>query len=265
MICGVAGFLVALLRYRLFDADAAISRSAVFAALALSLLAIFAGSEKIVEALGEQYFRGSLGAMAGGVAAALAAITIGPLHGRLSRWAEHRFQNNLISLRRDLPALVGDLRETVTATEIAERVLQRVATLLRANGGVLTLDGGATVLRNIAPAAFEAWREAWMPAEGESLECDRADALLPIRVPLAADGCGRVGWLLLGPRPDSSLYGRDEREALSAIADPVARALAIAMRRETAAVTVSGALERLAGRMASLEAVVARLSVTPAN
>jgi hypothetical protein len=39
------GFLVSLLRYRLFDAEAAISRSAAFAGLTVALVATFAGTE----------------------------------------------------------------------------------------------------------------------------------------------------------------------------------------------------------------------------
>jgi hypothetical protein len=38
---------------------------------------------------------------------------------------------------------------------------------------------------------------------------------------------------LVGPRPDGSLYGKDERKTLARIADPVARALDIARIRET--------------------------------
>jgi len=47
------GLLVSLLRYRLYDAEAAISRSVVYGALTVGMLAIFAGSEKVIEILGE--------------------------------------------------------------------------------------------------------------------------------------------------------------------------------------------------------------------
>ena len=78
---------------------------------------------------------------------------------------------------------------------------------------------------NIAqPAALDN-REA-------TLRCDRADPLFPVQLQLTADGVGQIGWLLLGPRPDGSFYGREEREALREIAEPVARALAIAIERE---------------------------------
>ena len=64
------------------------------------------------------------------------------------------------------------------------------------------------------------------------LVSDRNDPLFPVRVPLNGDGVGFVGWLLIGPRPDGSFYGREERAALRDIADPIARALVIAVERE---------------------------------
>src|SRR5690606_5205830 len=50
----VGGFLVSLLRYRLYDADAAISRSALYAGLTVLLLAIFAASETLIQTLGQE-------------------------------------------------------------------------------------------------------------------------------------------------------------------------------------------------------------------
>ena len=76
------------------------------------------------------------------------------------------------------------------------------------------------------------WLAAWQPPlDPGPLDCDDDDPVLPMRVALHGDGVGHIGWLLLGPRPDGSLYGRDERHALVAIADPVARALAVATKR----------------------------------
>ena len=43
------GLLIALLRYRLYDADVAISRSANFALITLSVAAIFAAAQDIVK------------------------------------------------------------------------------------------------------------------------------------------------------------------------------------------------------------------------
>lgn len=247
-----AGLLISLLRYRLYDADAAISRSVAYGVLTISLLAIFAGSEKVIEALGEKYFGETMGALAGGLGAALAAVLIVPLHHRFTHWAEKRFQKNLIDLRRGLPMLVGDLRETATLDTIAEAVAKRVERGVRAARCALVVEGSVAASRHVEPAELERWLRDWTPATNEGLDCVRTDPLFPMRVPLEADGCGRVGWLLLGPRPDGSFYGKDEREALNEIADPIARAIAIVRQREQQ----QSAFDT---RIGVLEAAVARL------
>lgn len=251
-----AGLLVSQLRYRLYDADAAISRSVAYGVLTVVLLAVFAGSEKVIEALGERYFGDTMGALAGGLGAAAAAVLIVPLHHRFSHWAEKRFQKKLLDLRSGLPLLVGDLRETAPLDEIAEAVLKRVESGVRATRAVLLVGDEVLARRHIAADAFAEWRAGWIPAGHEGLDCRRTDPLLPMRVPLDADGCGRVGWLLLGPRPDGSFYGKDERETLAEIADSIARAVTIVGRRESREAQVDT-------RIGALEALVARLGARP--
>jgi hypothetical protein len=232
LLAVAGGLIVSLLRYRLYDADAVIVRSVSFGALALLLLALFAGTERIIELLGEHWFGERLGVLAGGMGAAVAALMVVPLHHRLSHWAEHKFQKELIALRTGLPALMGDMRETAPVARIAAAALDRVAHGVRSSRAALLFDGLLLDARGTDTAEVEAWRAGWSPLARGGIETDRDDPLFPLRVPLAADGHGRLGWLLLGPRPDGSLYGKDERETLAAIADPIARALEIAAARE---------------------------------
>jgi hypothetical protein len=244
---------VALLRYRLYDADVTISRSVALGTLTLLLLGIFAGTEKLIEALGEEYFGESLGALAGGIGAALAAVMLVPLHHRVSHWAEKRFQKQLIKLREGLPLLVGDLRETAGLERIAAAVLDAVTNGVRASRAVLVAGGGLVQARGIGAEGAEAWRAGWTPAAHDGLDCDRRDPLFPMRVPLEAEGHGRVGWLLLGPRPDGSFYGKDERDALAAIADPVARAIEIVRTRAEREADLQNLVTGLADRLRRLE------------
>jgi hypothetical protein len=264
MICIALGLIVSVLRFRLYDADAVISRSVTFGALTLLLLGIFAGTEKIIELLGERYFGEELGMLAGGIGAAMAAVMIGPLHHRVSDWAEKSFQKQLIKLRRGLPLLVGDLRETAEVEQISAAVLDAVTGGVRAHHAALLVGEELTGARDISLEAVEAWRADWTPAHHDGLDCDRADRLFPMRVPLEADGHGHVGWLLLGPRPDGSFYGKDEREAISDIADPVARALWIVRTREIGEkkrragdLALQAGLKALSRRLASVEAKLA--------
>jgi hypothetical protein len=250
------GLLVPLLRYRLYDADAVISRSAGYAFLSLLLAAAFAASEKLIEILGEQVMGKDMGAASAGLAAAFAAAMVAPLHNRIHHWAEHRFQHGVTKLRAGLPRLVGDMREYAPATALCESIAARLTTGVRARHVATLIEGEATLpfhAHNVAPEAVAAWRAGWTPPQDDAAcQWDRQDPLFPARLRLHADGAGTIGWLLLGPRPDGSFYGKDEREALLAIAEPVARALHIARRREAANVAVES-------RFAALEAEIARL------
>ena len=229
-----AGLLVSMLRYRLYDAETAISRSVVYGTLTLALLAIFAGSEKVIEILGEQYFGERLGALAGGLGAAFAAIMMVPLHHRVTHWAEHRFQGDLVHLRGALPVLVGDMGTTATPARLADTVLVRIEKGVRAAHAAIVVDHQVLAARDVDLGAVQTWLSTWRePVEDEGqLHANRDDPLFPMRVPLYADSVGSVGWILLGPRPDGSFYGKDERDTLLAIAEPVARAIVVARQRE---------------------------------
>jgi GAF domain-containing protein len=69
-----------------------------------------------------------------------------------------------------------------------------------------------------------------------------------------------IGTLLVGPRPDGRPVGKDEREALEEIADPIARAIRIVRLRERREIESSNALARLRDelgeRISALEALM---------
>lgn len=255
-----AGLLVSLVRYRLYDADTAIARSIAYGALTVLILAAFSGSEKLIELLGEEYFGERLGAAAGGLAAALAAVLIVPLHHRVSHWVEHRVQKHLQKLRHGLPLLVGDLRETADLDQMAAVVLDRVREGVRADRAALVIGDAVTGARGVDEGEVREWLGAWKPSSTDRLECDRQDRLFPVRAPLRADGHGNVGWLLLGPRPDGTLYGRDERRALDEVADPIARAFQVVVTRLKRDGQINDLIHTLGARLAAAEQALAGLA-----
>ncbi len=224
-----AGLLVSLLRFRLYDADVVISRSAAVAALTLTLAAVYAAASQIMEALFQSSFGREGGVWPGAVGAALAVILFVPLNSRIQAWAERRFQKSVLELRRDLPECVGDLRETASLDELLREILARARSGARSTAAAIEIDG------RIAAR-------------------DGGEAPLPLRVPLRIGHRGEeVGGLLLGTRPDGTLPGKDEREALEEAADPIARAIHIARKREEAK-------RELEARLATLERAVRKLS-----
>ncbi len=236
----VGGVTLSVLRYRLYDTSAAVSRSAAYGVLTLGFVALFAGTEKLAEIIGERYFEHSIGIAAGAIGAAVAAAVIVPLHNRVHRWAERRFQKPLIRLREGLPEVVADLRESAPVEQIVSAVMSRVEAGVRSTReAVMLADGGKLALagaRNIPANSVEEWQSGWNPPSGEhALDCNKRDRTFPLRPRLCIDTGGEpetIGWLLLGPRPDGSFFGRDEREALAHVAGPIARAIHIAQLRE---------------------------------
>ena len=214
------------------------------------------------EIIGERYFEHSIGIAAGAIGAAVAAACIVPLHNRVHRWAERRFQKPLIRLREGLPECVADLRDTGSVGQIAEAVMKRVEAGVRSTREALLLaEHGKLAVAGTRGTPVKA------VASGSAAGMSRAPTIrstatsktstFPLRVRLCietSDEPETIGWLLLGPRPDGSFFGKDEREALEHIAGAVARALHIAQlreRKESLAEERLSALEQLMDKVAS--------------
>jgi hypothetical protein len=254
MACFALGLIVSLLRYRLYDAEAAISRSAGYALLTIMLGLTFAVSVKTVEYLVETYLGQEAGGLSGAIAAGLAVLLVTPLNARVQGWAERRFQKDLLILRRDLPECMEDLRETGTPEALADEALDRVSTGVRAVRAAI-LVGPVTAVRGTGKAELRAWLKQAAPDEdADKLDCRRADPLFPMRIPLRVRHArGKpLGWLLLGPRPDGSFYGKAERAVLAEIADPLARALHIAEQRALREARLEARLAALEGKPGGL-------------
>jgi hypothetical protein len=250
------GLIVSILRYRLYDADAVIGRSAAYALLTLGFVVLFAGTQKVIELLGQEYLGQNLGGLAGGIGAALAAVAVAPMHNRAQRWAERRFQKPLFRLRHGLPALVGDLRETSGLEEIAGATLDSLVEGVRTCRAALVAGDTLVDAREIPAEDVQMWRRSWTAPHHDGADIDSSEPLFPVRVPLEAEGHGRVGWLLLGPRPDGSLFGKTEFDAIEEIAEPVARAVQVAVRRQEREERLESRLQELESR---IEGVVSAL------
>lgn len=246
------GFLTSLLRYRLYDAEAAISRSAVYAALTLALVGTFAASEALIELIGQHLFGMAIGNISGAVAAAVAAMMLTPLHGRISSWAEQRFQHDLAVLKSELPDLLAVLSASASVKRLAASVLPRIELAVHASRLALLVDGKLAGACGIScPSARRLLRD-WKPLEdSQPLLRDDADAF-PLQVALRCPLGRTRAWLLLGPRPDGSFYGRDDLEALQEIVPPLQRSLLLVAEREAA-------LRKERARQRSLDREVALL------
>ncbi|MEA3065560.1 MAG: hypothetical protein QOJ27_2012 [Sphingomonadales bacterium] len=251
-----AGLLVALLRYRLYDAEVAISRSASFALIALILAGIFAATMEGVKEVIQRLFGQDAGSIAPIVGAALSTVMINPVYERVQGWAEKRFQRRLAEMRRDLPDCLRDLRHFASLPELVEEVLERIAAGVRSARLALVLDGRVAGIRGTDAAEVEAWlaRTALDPACSSNVET--GDPFFPLRRPLSLDDGTCLGWILLGPHPDRSRLSTAELDALDELAGPMARAVRVVMAREAR----ERALEAtLASQQRQIDALSSRL------
>ena len=211
------GFLVPLLRYRLYDAEAVISRSAAYAVLTVTLVATFAGSESLIELLGQQYLGSGIGQVSGAAGAAIAAVLLTPLNDRISAWAEQRFQRDLVQLKAELPALLSEAPGGWSSRQIGNAVLPRIGDAVHATKLAIVIKDKVIAADGIQIGKV-------------SQSADDFLLHLPLRCPFG----GVQGGLLVGPRPDGSSYGKDEIEALEEILPALRRSLLVTLEREAA-------------------------------
>ena len=219
------GFLVSLLRYRLFDAEAAITRSAAYGGLTLALVATFAASEALIELFGQRYLGMGVGDVSAAIAAAIAAVALAPLHERISAWAEQRFERDLALLKRQLPELLAELSAGSSTRKLAAAALPRICEAIHAVRAAVMVDDSVATACGVQPQQLRGGLARSAAPDGRVAERDGGDLLFPIRLALRCPFGTVRGWLLLGPRPDGSLYGKHELAALEAVLPPLRQAL----------------------------------------
>ena len=238
------GFLVPLLRYRLYDAETVISRSAGYAVLTATVVAVFAGSEALIENLGQQYLGSGIGQVSGAMAAALAAVMLAPLNERISKWAEHRFQRDLVHLKLELPELLAETPVDWSPRQIGETVLPRICDAVHATSA-------AILLKDQLIASYGIQRnDVGRTADGFPLD-------LPLRCPFG----GQQGSLLVGPRPDGTSYGKEEVKSLQAILPDLRRTLIRSSQRDENRRNEAARLRSIRARIAQVSKRICALEM----
>lgn len=252
----VALFLVlfgALRTHRLYDADALFSRSAMIAAITLTITGFFAVTSALLESAANQVFGGSAGPWPSLIAAAAAVLLIKPAQRRIHGWSERQFQRGIFELRTELPKRMDDLRETASPSALFSEALGRIMAALRATRSAAVVDGKVILSIGISAAEVRRWLASEQPQPTCNVNCDRSDATFPVRLTLSSGIGNYAGYILLGPRPDGSIQSRDERAALIEIAEPVARAVEVARQRQQAVEADRRWKSRLAKRVRETE------------
>ena len=263
-LCLNLGLLVALMGYRLYDAEAVISRSASFAMITLVLGGIFAATSEGVKELVLTFAGRNAGSGPVIFAAAVATVLVNPAQERIQSWSEKWFQRDLVKLRTELPECARDMRETASLSELLDDVLQRIEAGVRTTRVAALINGQVLKARGVSIEDAAAW------ASGVDLDCvggicEISDRKFPLRVPLVpAHGDTRsLGYILIGPRPDGSVLSKEEQKTLVEVAEPVARAIRNVIKRERREHEVAATIALHERRIAELEAKLAQGAAKP--
>lgn len=217
------GLMVSLLRFRLWEADRVISRSAAYAIVTVFVGVVWAGSSDLVKELVASMMGEANAAISTTVSAMLAAGIFAPTQSVVLGWTKRHFAKEAEKLR-NLTKRLAVWRTTESAPEMGMRALAVIADSVHASSAAilaLTPTG-----RTLVAARDVAEPEALAEPGAAPDEDPRFALALPLE-----DEDGPVGTLLIGPRSDGNRYNRDEREALEAIAEPLAEAIRFAHLR----------------------------------
>jgi hypothetical protein len=253
------GLLIALVRYRLYDADFVISKSANVAIITVGVAAVFAGTADGLKQIVYNYYgnSGSEGPII--FAAALSTVLVNPIQERVTRWSERRFQRNLYLLREDLPEVIRDMRETASLGDMLDEILARVDRGVRAVRSAMLVNGCVLRSRGLSLEEVEAWRTTSFAQDYKGDDCEPRDKTFPIRIPLipSSDDEEPIGYLLVGPRPDGSIPSHDEQKAIKVVSESIARAIRTVIKREAREQQVAELITGNTRRIEQLEALLA--------
>jgi len=192
-----------------------------------------------------------IAAMAGAI---FAASCIEPVRDRVRRWTEQKFEKNLFLLRDDLPECIRG--ETASLDEMVQEVLLRIERGVRAVRSAAIVHGKVMNVHNITVEEVERWRESPEASNIAAENCETKDKLFPVRLALvpSSDDEAPIGFILVGPRPDRSIIGKDEQETLSAVSETIARAIRNVIRREEQEAKITDMIAAQALRLDEIEA-----------
>jgi hypothetical protein len=239
------GLLVSLIRFRLWEADRVISKSAVSAAVTLAVGVLWTMSIDLVKAAVEFSLGQESTTISTVVGAVLAAGIFAPTQALAQRWANNRLGNDRDKIAALVPRLVA-WRATERPDEIGQRALASLASTAHISSGAILMD---TPRGRSLIAARDVMNPEALAQPGANPE---GDGRFVVKLPLE-DEDGPVGVLLLGPRSDYNRYNSDELDGLRAIVEPLAEALRGAQRRVREVDSMQQVLSTVEERLARLE------------
>lgn len=228
------GLLVALTRFRLWEADTVITRSAAYAVVTLIVGIVWAASSDLVKMIVEQIIGRESQAGATTVSAIIAAGVFAPTQSVVLGWTKRHFGSPVERIHEAAQRLKS-WGMTEPPGEVATRALAIIDQAIHPAASAIVLD---TALDHELIAAREV-KSAQDPRLIEKL--------------VLADEESSVGMLLLGRRSDGNRYNRLELDAVQEIIPALAEALRLARSHYSRENMMQQRLDEMAMRLAQLE------------
>ena len=228
------GLLVALTRFRLWEADTVISRSAAYAVVTLIVGVVWAASSDLVKLVIEGVIGRESQAGATTVGAIIAAGIFSPTQNFVLGWTCRHFGGPLDQMQ----SAAGRLKTwglTEPPAEVATRALAIIDSVIHPIASAIVVDGALT-------------RELVAARNASSADDPHLIERLAI-----ADEESPVGVLLLGRRSDGNRYNREQMEALQTLMPSLAEALRVARSHHSRESEMQHRLDEMAARLAQLE------------
>jgi hypothetical protein len=236
-----SGILIALLRFRLWEADTIISRSAAYAVVTMIVGVIWAASSDLVKLVITEMLGRESEAGATTVGAVIAAGVFSPTQSAVLGWTRRHFGGPLDQIHSAAKRLKS-WGLTETPEEVAIRALAIIDRAVHPNASAILLD---TATKQELIAAREA--------------TSADDPRLIERVTLTDEETS-VGVLLVGRRSDGNRYNRQELEAIKQIVPSLAEALRVARGRYSREDLMQQRLDEMAARLARIEGGAPKLA-----
>ena len=228
------GLLVALTRFRLWEADTVITRSAAYAVVTLVVGVVWAASSDLVKLVITEVMGRESEAGATTVGAIIAAGVFSPTQSAVLGWTRRHFGGPLDQIR-DSAKRLKSWGLTEAPQEVATRALSIIDQAVHPNACAIVLD---TAMGHELIAARDV---------------TSADDSKLIEKLTLEDEESSVGTLLIGRRSDGNRYNRQELEAIREIIPSLAEALRVARGRFSRESAMQQRMEEMAARLAQLE------------
>jgi hypothetical protein len=228
------GLLVALVRFRLWEADTVITRSAAYAVVTLIVGIVWAASSDLVKLVIVEVMGHESEAGATTVGAIIAAGIFSPTQSAVLGWTRRHFGGPLDQIR-DAAKRLKSWGLTESPEEVATRALSIIDQAAHPSASAIVLDTA------MGPELIAA-------REVTSAEDSRLVEKLVLE-----DEESSVGTLLIGRRSDGNRYNKQEIDAIREIIPPLAEALRVARGRFSKESAMQQQLQEMAARLAQLE------------